>query len=522
MKKHSRIILLIMMLSLLGGLSYNSPQAQADSQAIKLEIYHLSDYHSHAVPSYAEGDSSRGGIARTIGLLKAAQKQYPNNLLIFSGGDTINLNNPIWSDAYNCTEWSWFNNILDGMALGNHEFDYGANSFNECAQRITYPIISSGLVKDEDGQPYLPEYAIYQRAGLKIGVIAVAGDDFPNIVKTQTLPAHTHWRTGSEKLKRVAQLVEKLRKQDQVDIVISIGHQYLAEDYQMAQTIPGIDLILGTHGHLKAPLTKIPQTNTYFISPYQYLDYLSHVTLAVKEGQLVTATGELIPINKDVPEDSLLAAKVATMYAGLKSKYPERFEIIGEAATLIDNEGLFTGESMIGDFAADIARQAVQAHAFFNTSSSFRAAIPPGPISRETYLTALPYNNQIVTVQMTGKQLLEVLTLSARNLGSDSFSQISGIRYELDSRTKTVAKVQILRNPLQPEAGYQPLDLQAIYLVAGSSYLALVAGGYKDIFAAGQALTKTDYEINKLVTDYIHSHSPVSIKLDGRVKIVAP
>ena len=43
----------------------------------------------------------------------------------------INQGSPSWSDKYRCAEWPWLNGIVDAMALGNHDFDYGVNVFND-------------------------------------------------------------------------------------------------------------------------------------------------------------------------------------------------------------------------------------------------------------------------------------------------------------------------------------------------------------------------------------------------------
>jgi len=483
-----------------------------------IDIYHFSDYHSHALPGFAEGDASRGGIARVLGLLATAKASNPN-LLAFNGGDMMNLSNPIWSDVYTCTEWSWFNSVVDGMALGNHEFDYGGEAFSDCANHITYPLLSSGLVYSDTAEPYLPEYEVYEVDGVRIGVFAVAGDDFPRIVRPELMPANMRWLIGEEKLARAAAIVETLRNAETADLVISIGHQSRLEDEVMARRVAGIDLILGTHSHLKVPLTQIEGTTTYFISPFQYLDYVSHVTLGVADGQLVNITGELIAIDETTAENVALAEKVMGMQAELEELHPERFEILGEAAGLIDNTDVNWGETGIGNFVTDLARQAVNAHVFLSTSSSFRAALPPGPITQEAYLTALPYQNSIVTAELSGAQLLELLTLSATKRGSDAFSQISGVRYTLHTSDNSVSHVQVLADPADPTAGYVDLDPTATYFVATTNFQAQVAADYKDIFASAQNVINTEIDINALVSAYIRANSPVAAEPDGRISI---
>ncbi len=498
----------------------NQPPLMGDTAgSTTIDIYHFSDYHSHALPGFAEGEPDRGGIARVVGLLEEAKATDPN-VLVFSGGDMMNLNNPIWSDVYTCTEWSWLNGIVDGMALGNHEFDYGPEAFADCTTNITYPLISSGLIYSETAEAVLPAYEIYAVDGVRVGVFAVAGDDFPRIVRPELIPEGTSWVVGEEKLTRAAQIVETLRITEEADIVISIGHQSRAEDEAMAKAVPGIDLILGTHSHLKVSLTQIEGTETYFISPFQYLDYVSHVVLQVDNGALTSVTGELIAINEATPEEDLLADKVETMQESLEEEHPERFEVLGEAATLIDNSDINLGETGIGNFVTDLARQAVDAHLFLSTSSSFRAALPPGPITQEAYLTALPYSNTIVTATLSGEQIHDLLTLSATKRGTDAFSQMSGVRYTLTISDSSVSDVQVLTDPTDPSAGYSELDPEGSYTVATTNFQALIAADYKDIFAAAADVTETTVNINDLVLAHIRDNSPVSAEIDGRVQIV--
>ncbi|MEZ4866778.1 MAG: 5'-nucleotidase C-terminal domain-containing protein [Caldilineaceae bacterium] len=512
--RHSVLGSFVILLLLVGC----QPITMQTGAATTIDIYHFSDYHSHALPGFAESEPDRGGVARVIGLLDKVKADNPN-VLVFSGGDMMNLSNPIWSDVYTCTEWSWLNGVVDGMALGNHEFDYGADTFGHCANHITYPLLSSGLVYSDTLAPYLPEYEVYEVNGVRIGVFAVAGDDFPRIVRPELIPAGTRWLVGEEKLARAAQIVETLRNEEGADVVISIGHESRAEDEAMARAIPGIDLILGTHSHLKVPLIQIEGTTTYFISPFQYLDYVSHVTLHLADGKVVGVTGDLVAINEATPANEVLVEKVTEMQDQLEELHPERFAVLGEAAGLIDNTDINLGETGIGNFVTDVARQAVNAHLFLSTSSSFRAALPPGPITQEAYLTALPYKNSIVTAELSGEQLLALLTLSAQKRGSDAFSQISGVRYTLHTSDNSVSDVQVLADPTDPSAGYVDLDPAATYLVATTNFQALIAADYKDIFAATQAVTNTEIDINDLVSAYIHDHSPVAAEPDGRIII---
>ena len=46
----------------------------------------------------------------------------------------INKGSPAWSDKYRCAEWPWFNGVIDAMAFGNHDPDYGIGAMQACLQ----------------------------------------------------------------------------------------------------------------------------------------------------------------------------------------------------------------------------------------------------------------------------------------------------------------------------------------------------------------------------------------------------
>src|SRR5688500_10215775 len=105
----------------------------------RVTLLHISDYHSHALPFYTE-EGERGGIARAIGYLRAEKRR---GALVFSGGDTINKGAPAWSDKYGCADWPFWNGIVDAMAFGNHDADYGWDAFENCRASVRYPILSA-------------------------------------------------------------------------------------------------------------------------------------------------------------------------------------------------------------------------------------------------------------------------------------------------------------------------------------------------------------------------------------------
>jgi len=386
-------------------------------------LLHFSDYHSHALPFYTD-EGERGGLARAIGYLRQQKKA---GALVFSGGDTINKGAPAWSDKYGCAEWSWFNGILDAMALGNHDVDYGRGAFDECQAAVTYPILSANL-------PGFRGHVVLMAGGVRVGVFALAGADFKELVKDPDL-------SFGDPIAAAREAVRVLREQEKADIVVMIGHQVAGDDEKLAKAVPGIDVIFGSHSHLKRDLTRIEGTETVTISPWQYLAYISRLELTVADGKVKSVKGGLIPVDAAMPEDRKTARRVRDMQSALERdpEYRDLFTPMGRRAAPLSTDAL-------AQLAVETMREVAEADIALSTRSTFRNPLPAGTLTMELLRAAMPYDNEIVTCTMDAVALQRLLDAA----GPDSMT-----------------------TPLA-------IDPAKSYLVATTDYLAYVA--YKDVF----------------------------------------
>jgi 5'-nucleotidase/UDP-sugar diphosphatase len=508
--KTRTLVTTIVVLVLLGA-----PSVSAQQEDITITLLHFTDYHSHAVPFYSEGAADVAGVARAIAYLETYADDP--NALILSGGDMINKGSPAWSDKYQCAEWSWFNGLVEAIAFGNHDADYGAEVFAECQAQIDYPILGSNVL-DGDGQPLFQydgkTYQVFDVGGAKIGVFALVGSDFEGLLKPETMPAPDV--TFADRVEIAQEVVRTLQEEEQVDAVVVIGHALYEDDVALAQAVPGIDLIFGTHSHRKESLTPIPGADTVIISPFQYLTYISKVEFTFSNGELSDVKGELVKMSSDQPQDPEIAQQVAQMQAELEADpdYAHLFQPIGEATVELSTDGQFTGEALLGNLVTDIVRDAAEAHLAILTASGFRQPIPPGTILEQDLLTAMPYKNAVFVYDMTGAQIQELLDFSVSRSESDFFSQVSGVRFNIvDGKA---SNIQILDDPADPAAGYSPLASAQTYQVATSNFQGLYAGGYKDIFAPA-SYVETGLDVWDEVRKFIQANSPVNVQLDGRI-----
>lgn len=405
--------------------------------ATHVTLLQFSDYHSHAMPFYSEERPSQGGIARAVAYLRAQKRQ---GALVFSGGDMINKSSPSWSDKYGCVEWPWLNGVVDAMAFGNHDPDYGREAFDRCAKSVSYPILSANTAG-------FRRTAVFTVHGAKIGVFALAGSDFKTLVKADGF-------AFSETVAAAREAVRTLRDDDHADAVVMIGHEHLDDDFALARSVPGIDLIFGSHSHLERELQQIPGTPTWFISAYQYLTYVSRVQLTIAGHRVTSVTGSLVRIDSHVPSDPAIDRRVAQLQLDLEHdpQYAPLFEPIATLQSPLSVEAL-------GNRTVSIMRAVASADLALSTVSSFRQPLAPGTLTMEDLMAAMPYENEIVVAEMSGAEVDRLLAFAESKRGSDSY-------------------LFVARPPV--------IDPSRTYRVAATDFLARVAGGYRDFFKEGK------------------------------------
>ena len=469
-----------------------------------ITILHFSDYHSSALPSVDEQGNERAGIARAIGYMR--QQQHPSTLMMI-GGDMMNKGAPAWSDKYRCAEWSWLNGLVGAMALGNHDSDYGPEVLAACRSQIDYPILSANTLTNQGVAAFTvggKRYIVLQAGNYRVGVFALAGPDFPALLKSDTLPVPAVQFANRATV--AEQIVAELRQRQKVDLVVLIGHAHFEDDLALAGQVAGIDLVLGSHSHRIEPLFRIPNTQTWYSSAGQYLSHINRVEVELSKSHKPTFSGTLVEMNADIPVAQDIRVRVSAMQSALESdpQYASQFEVLGAMPSALSAPRNFTQNSSLGSFVTDRVRRETQADIVVLTSSTLRKDLPKGIIKQHHLIDALPYDNALYRYHLTGAQVRRVLEYSASRAGSDFFSQVSGV--ELTMNDGALADLWLIT-----DGQHQPLQDEAIYTLVTSDFQSQFAAGYKAIFQP-YPFEQQPKSLREVVREAIQSATPTSIQ----------
>ncbi|MDD2673158.1 MAG: 5'-nucleotidase, partial [Syntrophales bacterium] len=167
-------------------------------------------------------------------------------------------------------------------------------------------------------------------------------------------------------------------------------------------------------------------------------------------------------------------------------------------------------ESNIGNLVADAMRNAAGAQIAFQNSGGIRTDIPRGKITMEQVFTALPFDNYIVAIDLTGRRIMQILERNAR--ADHGLLQVSGLRVAYDMRNEPgtrLAEVSLNGVPLDPER---------LYRVAVNDFLAAGGDGLAE-FREGKNIEYGD-DLREAVVRYLRDRSPVNPKIEGRINII--
>ena len=415
----SRCIRTLLLLLLLTG--------SAGAESVLVLIIQSSDLHANIDGSREEG-AALGEVAWTVKTLR--QRHGRENTLYIDTGDTV--------------QGSIAGTLSRGMAPleflrkmecemwvpGNHEFDFGAYRFLELAESMRPWLVCCNLRFGIDGIPPYPPYRIFLRGGMRIAVIGAAASYMDNWF----LPSVNRVATATSALQAIRRLMPELRREKPDAVILAIHQGWMGKNdtrgvnevAAIAREFPEIDLILGGHTHRSIPGNRIAG-GVWYVQPPPYGAFLTHVTMEFnrESRRLECITSRLVR-----PEKGREAPETMELSRYLKQRTAEYArEKIAEAPkrNLLSKGRPGQGNPVSELISAAVAGECGADAVLHGTLST--AGLPSGrPVLREDLFQIVPYENTIVTCEMSREELAEVVAEQWSLRKSYSFNGLYGVR----------------------------------------------------------------------------------------------
>lgn len=539
-----RLLCLVMLLALALSLSVSQVWA-ADETAEEITILYTHDMHSSFLPKEGPDGHSRGGYARLKTLIDEQKEEHPN-ALVLDGGD-FSMGS-LFQTAYSTSalELRAMGQMgYDVTTFGNHEFDYRASGLAD----MLYAAVDSGdplpaivdanyLPPQEDEETWdalytygVQDYRILERGGVLYVIFGLTGVDSDECAPMSGMELHDPVETAKRVVEEATEQCQTAYGADPV--VICLSHSGTengkGEDYELAQKVDGIDVIISGHTHttLEQP---IEVNDTYIVSAGENSKNLGVLTLTRTQEGVELKDSRLVPVDERVPEDPEMAAWIEEAKSQVEQDYLADFDLEFDQV-LVDNPYQFDTvdevydtqhESTLGNLLADAyywaGNQASQdpVDVALTASGVIRDTFPKGPITVSQVFNVASLGigadgvpgYPLISVYLTGKDLKNAIEVDASVPPLMSAAQLfySGVGYSFNTNRMIFDKVDYA--VLMREGGItEPIVDDQLYHVVTGLYIGQMLGAVEDTSFGILTVTPRDAQGNPIdmsrLEDYI-------------------
>lgn len=467
-----------------------------------IKLIHTNDTHS-----YLDTAAKRAHVIE-----KARQT---TDTLVLDSGDVI-TGNPYFLVFKGEKEPILMNTMrYDAMTLGNHEFDNGSKFLADFLRQLQFPILVSNLDVSQDKalrqmKTLLP-YLIKEVNGIKIGLFGLVTPTTPD--SSSPNPAIQFL----DPIESARQMIDTLR-QENVDAIVLLSHLGDDDDIELAQTVEGIDIILGAHTHrlIETPLqvkheasdwvTFISQTGSYgqYVGEFtlcfdadNHLMERQHVMhdMGLVSSVVPTIQEQISCWQKDL--DKMVSRYLSETTSELRAKR----DVMKWQSTNLSNlitDAYFDKAVQLG-FQPDLA---------IMNSGGIRQSIPEGRIQLGDILKVLPFSCEVVVTQLTGQEIIDSLTYGEY----PQLSHAKMVATQLTENEKHIEELLLLKDGV-----YEPIDPKQVYTVATNSFIASAKDHYIGFKGKENLLKDTIFDIDMLI-EYVVT-LPVPFTYDDTVRL---
>jgi 2',3'-cyclic-nucleotide 2'-phosphodiesterase/3'-nucleotidase len=494
----------------------------AHAEQAVITVLATTDLHGNLYPvDYGTGRPANRGLAKIATLIRAAEAENPNHLLI-DCGDTIQgtpleyvHQNAVRSGTSTAPDPMMLamNRLgYAAMAVGNHEYNFGLKNLDKARSEAAFPWLSANTAGGE--RPFAP-YIVKTIAGVKIAVIGITTPVVPTWEKPENLGTYRFLPP----VDAVRTTLEKLRTAEHPDLVLVASHSGIGEDHNenvvepLAAAVPQLDAILFGHTHQELEGRNIG--GVLVVQPKNWGISLARLDFTFeRQGsgpwKLTAKKSRLVPVTAQT------AAAIDILE--IAKPYHEAAERYLNSPVAESSADLSAAPGRVEDTAVVDAIQRVQLF-YSKADVSFTALfnqglrIAKGPVTVRQIAALYPYDNELYAIDGDGKMVKDALENAARYYLSCSgarcgeppltnrevqgfnYDMAEGVEYEIDLTRPEGDRIRNLRWKGRPLAPGQKLR------IAINNYRAAGSAGY-GMFRGAKIVWKSQEEIRDLIVRY--------------------
>ncbi len=498
--RNKKIFNLLLIFSLVIGMLF-TPMVSVfaeEATTTTIDIVSFNDFHGNVT------DLGKDiGMAKMIGYAKSLIEKNPNTIFV-SAGDIYQ-----GTAISNLTHGKPVNEMMKAMgvvasAIGNHEFDWGSELIAGWAEEGNFDFLATNIVYASTGEPveWASPYKIVEKDGIKIALLGLAHPDTTTLSKAEFVKDFKFTDPVEAAKTWIQYLKDGKAKEGTPDVIIALTHLDSIQNRETKEitgkvvdlaSVEGIDGIITGHSHqtVAGKVNDVPVVQGY------------------KNGRGLAILSIQLDNNKKVisiePKYDDLAAKAAEIVpdpAGLElfnaykaEAEPILGEVIGEAAGVFTHESKVDNVTLLGRWSSQVMKDKTGVQVAIQNGGGLRRTLEQGQITMGDMYEIMPFDNQLVTMELTGADLKKAIDHGIYNpeVGNGQFV---GLIVEFDKNAEFENRI----TKITLEDG-TPLDMEAYYTVVTNDFL--VTGGDKYDFKNARNIVDTFIPIRDVLVEAI-------------------
>ncbi|WP_342513060.1 5'-nucleotidase C-terminal domain-containing protein [Sporosarcina sp. FSL K6-1522] len=513
--------------------------ASADTTTdFSLTVLHTNDTHANL-----------GTTAERAALVNKLRAEHPYNVLL-DAGDVFS-GTLFFNEFKGQADLAVMNYLqYDAMTFGNHEFDLGGSkeghqALADFVKNAKFPFVSAntdfsadslfdGLqsktveANAEDGKIY--NGIIKEVNGEKVGIFGLTTAETVDISSPDKV-TFTNYITEA---KAAVAALEGAG----VNIIIALTHigyddsDKVDNDILLAKNVPGIDIIVGGHTHVKLDKPAVYNEDSepvVIVQANEYNKFLGQLDVTFdKDGVIKDYDGVLHAVGGENAEQDPKAAELIKPYADqVKSTMEEPIGATAEVFLngLRDLGGVRAGETNLGNIITDGMLQKAkeidpETVIAFQNGGGIRTSIAKGPITYGNVLSVLPFGNPLAIIELSGAELKSTFEHAVKEYPKESggFLHVAGMQVIFDGTAEQGKRIVSLR------IDGKEIDDNKMYKAATNVFTARGGDGFEALgkaYEEGRA-SEPGFSDWENFADYMKSLETVNTGLEGRILATTP
>ena len=455
------------------------------------------------------------------------------NVLLIDAGDCLQGDNASYYYNYVDTKSEHlFTRLMaymkyDAVTVGNHDIETGHAVYdrvNKELKRHGIPFLAGNAIRNDNGKPYFQTYKVFERAGMKVLVLGYTNPHNPAWMD-ESLWSGMHFESL---IPRVQEDVDMAVAKEKPDVVIVSVHSATgdgkgesigAQGKDLYDSLKGVDFVVCSHDHKQVIICDGERA---LINTGNRAKFLGHgeLTVLFKDGKVAgkKISAGLISIDKR-KTDPVMKKTFQKEYETVKAFSVKE---IGALAMDLRTKDAYIGMCDYVNLLHTVSLKSSGADISFAAPLTYNSTIKAGVLVYNDLFTVYPFENQLYTLRLKGKEIQGYLEYSYRAwlapLGKEhvlnivhqndprnnqkgwsfvartyNFDSAAGINYTVDI-TQPFGK----RITIESMADGSAFDPDADYTVAMTSYRASGAGG---MLSKGAGIPEAELE-NRIIHRY--------------------